>query len=913
MIRQSIGLARIVPLLLVMATAIFLAIGAPGISEGDGPIFAARKSGQSPSRPVSAATATSDNPPIIQLDPGLDGGCVAQVNVDSVRLIRVATQWWSRQFKWEGARIACDPHTADGIVNFTWNVPGMGITGGGTICRPRHNEALWTWHLATEKEWPVVGEPGAKQPHGGLTFFLDLKTATRRGCTADPVLNPDKTGFTWEVTPGKTVAVTFSTPLASLYFEQHRKSEIRCMFYEAPVAAGKLDQTMTVRLPEDAAVVPSLAERYAADTTGWITGALDPHASFVDLSYLNDKPAGRHGFIQAKGSELVFGDGTPARLWGFGLQAGTLYLHTKDGKPDREIIDRHARRLAQLGVNLVRLTHVDSDWVHPQLIAPGPTTENVDQQAVSTLFYWVKALKDQGIYVWVDMITYRPFLKGDDIPGFEEISAHGHNKQRPLAEGYSYLNPRIEELWRKTSKQLVTRVNPHTGLALMDDPAVAGIMVWNENDFTAHGGLAFLPDHNNPWHRKLYLQKERAFAARTGFKPAELFATWMPGAGKLLLNDLEYDWNHRAAEYLRGLGVKSPICAGHLWGNMPCSSLAALTAGDVIDSHIYTPSDFLGLNPRYAGGPGQYLAMARLADRPKIISEYNMEDGGPKYDPFTVAPYISALAAFQGWNALMLYGYSQDGLRGQGYSMWSVYNHPQSMALAPAAALLYREGHVSLAAKTVFVPLSRQQAFFEDVSEQTSRTLRTVPERHRLTLGLPEVKELPWLRPTVAPPEALAVTDLDRDFIPPGDEVVSDTGQLRRNWLKGIFIVDTPKTQMVMGWIQGQPLRTADATFSIAVPKAAVALSSLDRQPLRQSKKILISTIARMVTGADKQARTEPVAGTIIVTSTAKGLRLVPLASDGSRLAAIPLEARDGTYSIALPTDKGTHWFMLEE
>ena len=108
----------------------------------------------------------------------------------------------------------------------------------------------------------------------------------------------------------------------------------------------------------------------------------------------------------------------------------------QNGEPDRPLIDRHAKRLAKLGVNLVRLTHVDSDWVHPQLIAPGATTENLDDQAVATLFYWIKALKEQGIYVWVDMITYRPFLKGDNIPGFEEISAHAHNKQRPLAEGY---------------------------------------------------------------------------------------------------------------------------------------------------------------------------------------------------------------------------------------------------------------------------------------------------------------------------------------------------------------------------------------------------------------------------------------------------------------------------------------------
>jgi hypothetical protein len=47
--------------------------------------------------------------------------------------------------------------------------------------------------------------------------------------------------------------------------------------------------------------------------------------------------------------------------------------------------------------------------------------------------------------------------------------------------------------------------------------------------------------------------------------------------------------------------------------------------------------------------------------------------------------------------------------------------------------------------------------------------------------------------------------------------------------------------------------------------------------------------------------------------STVNGLRLVPLRSDGSRGSAIPLESRDGTYTIVLPTDKQTHRFVLEE
>ena len=42
------------------------------------------------------------------------------------------------------------------------------------------------------------------------------------------------------------------------------------MFYDAPIAVGKLDQTMTIALPEGGAVVPPLEERYAADTQGLV-------------------------------------------------------------------------------------------------------------------------------------------------------------------------------------------------------------------------------------------------------------------------------------------------------------------------------------------------------------------------------------------------------------------------------------------------------------------------------------------------------------------------------------------------------------------------------------------------------------------------------------------------------------------
>ena len=153
--------------------------------------------------------------PVIQLVPGLDARCVAKVEADSAVLVRAVPQWWSRNYKWEGASFACGKRASDGTVPFTWKVAGLGIAGEGRIGPPGARGLTWEWHLAAERAWAVEGEPGAKQPHGGLTFFLDLKADARRGCTAEPVLKGDKTGFTWELLPGKTLAILFGSSLRS--------------------------------------------------------------------------------------------------------------------------------------------------------------------------------------------------------------------------------------------------------------------------------------------------------------------------------------------------------------------------------------------------------------------------------------------------------------------------------------------------------------------------------------------------------------------------------------------------------------------------------------------------------------------------------------------------------------------------
>ena len=457
-------------------------------------------------------------------------------------------------------------------------------------------------------------------------------------------------------------------------------------------------------------------------------------------------------------------------------------------------------------------------------------------------------------------------------------------------------------------------MNPYTKLALKDDPALAGVMIWNENSIM--GVNVFRITAKTPWHQSRYFEAIKAFAEKNGLPEATLKAPWTPQA-KLVQNDIEYQWNHRAAEFLRNVGVKVPITADQIWGPMSSSSLPALTAGDVTDSHAYSRAEFINANPHYAGTPFQAFAWSHLADRPKTITEYNVSGVGEAAevgcDAFTIMPYIAAMGGFQRWEASMLYAYSQSGLGGiNTCSPWDSYNVAPLIGMAPAAALIYREGHVRPAEKTVYFPLSEDQSIYQATDQTTSRAARTVEERHRLLIGLDAIKELGWLKPTPAPADAEVVTDLQRDFIPPGDEVVSDTGELKRNWVNGTYVIDTPKTQLAMGRLKGETIRTADVTFTINSPEAAVALSSLDKKPLKESKRMLLTTAARMEY-KDKHFHTEPVDGAVELKSGAARLQLVPLKGDGTEMTPIPLQQKAGVYHIAIPATLGTHWFLIEE
>ena len=219
----------------------------------------------------------------------------------------------------------------------------------------------------------------------------------------------------------------------------------------------------------------------------------------------------------------------------------------------------------------------------------------------------------------------------------------------------------------------------------------------------------------------------------------------------------------------------------------------------------------------------------------------------PNVDRFTGPLYLASIAALQGWDAPMLYNYSQSSLTAPGqHEVFSTFFDPALTGVMPAAALVFRQGHVSPAKTTYCLMLNQAQLFGRPLDPTTSATIRTLTEQSRLTIGMPSIKELPWLKASQPSADTKVLTDPDHDFVPAEQAFVrSDTGELLRNWKYGIQTIDTPKTQAVSGWIEGKTLKTHDASFLFNNKKATVAVSSLDGQPLASSRFIMITAMAR--------------------------------------------------------------------
>src|SRR5437899_5780517 len=188
-----------------------------------------------------------------------------------------------------------------------------------------------------------------------------------------------------------------------------------------------------------------------------------------DFSALNHPltPADR---IVVRGGHFVrTGDGSRVRFYGVNLAFGANF-------PAPEDAVRIARRLRRLGVNLVRLHHMDStqdpaarpDTANGILLdGPYPTFNPV---SIQRLRGFLTALAAEGVYADLNLhvgYTFRPAV--DQIPALPGQAIPSQSK--PL----HIFHPRMIALQQQYAAQLIQK------LQLRDDPVLAMVEINNES------------------------------------------------------------------------------------------------------------------------------------------------------------------------------------------------------------------------------------------------------------------------------------------------------------------------------------------------------------------------------------------------------------------------------------------------
>jgi hypothetical protein len=216
----------------------------------------------------------------------------------------------------------------------------------------------------------------------------------------------------------------------------------------------------------------------------------------INMSSLLDAPAGKYGFVRVQDDKFVTGNGE-IRFWATNLSGRANF-------PEKDSAEKLADRLAQFGINCVRLHHMDS-WA---IWGDKPKSQRkIDPIMLDKLDYLIAALKKRGIYVNINLHVGRWL---DDRDGFP------HKDKRPKYDkGLDNFEPRMIELQKEYAKDLLTHVNPYTGLSYNNEPAVAMVEINNENSVViewANGNLDDLPEPYgtefqkqwNDWLRKKY-------------------------------------------------------------------------------------------------------------------------------------------------------------------------------------------------------------------------------------------------------------------------------------------------------------------------------------------------------------------------------------------------------------------------
>ena len=176
-------------------------------------------------------------------------------------------------------------------------------------------------------------------------------------------------------------------------------------------------------------------------------------------------PIGDNDFVNINAEGKFSVNGKRIRFWGTNSVADAAF-------PSKDIACLVAGRLRKFGVNLIRMHHIDNPWSSKSLLG-NTSTRELNQANLDLLEYYISELKDNGIYVDMNLHVSRTFGINDNVADYDSLPEFG--------KCVNFFDPYIIQLHKEYARQLLTHVNPYTGKALVNDPVMAMVEITNEN------------------------------------------------------------------------------------------------------------------------------------------------------------------------------------------------------------------------------------------------------------------------------------------------------------------------------------------------------------------------------------------------------------------------------------------------
>ena len=572
--------------------------------------------------------------------------------------------------------------------------------------------------------------------------------------------------------------------------------------------------------------------------------------SALDFSSRLEAPAGKYGEAICRDGRFVFKNAPdkPLKIY------GTVISHSLPYQ-DREHCDKMAEYLAASGYSGVRM-HC---YNFAKDVMKEVGSAEFTPEARDKLDYFFYALKKRGIYYILQINTWAFFKAGDagDVPEFRD------SPFRFESGGLLPISKDLQKWFKAYAVNLFTHVNPYTGMALKDDPAMICVELENESSILA--GLGQHPALLKPYER---LCRE-ALAKSLGHEPSR---AEVDRALPMFAVEKQEAFNEIAKAFLREIGVRQPLTNLNFRDNQ----IYALprSAFDYVDVHAYWAL-YRSLPLPAGTKPGTEAAYTqtwqnpvkaewasflgpvtnRLWGKPYLCTEYNGCYPTPYWS--FVGPVEAVLAATQEWSGVFRCGPAADGarlfserpVRQIGFS-----HNPQIVFSERIGALLYTGNEVKpLPDKLPFAVTPEYLRAHVDIKggPRYPEIYSKLAFDYQLGTVLLDGRErLDDFSCLVVPPDMKLPASLADKKVVLADTLLAEhlkevypshagEGGLQRNVEAGSSQMITPRTETFL-----LSAATADAKGSIVSLSGNHSVStcfagSLDGRPLAESKRVL--------------------------------------------------------------------------